>query len=57
MIYYIDDIMKQNIVDELDRRKIKVDKKEPFIYNGFKINLIKRTIVCLNPIKSIIIKK
>ena len=27
------------------------------IYNGFKINLVERTIECLNPIKSIIIKK
>ena len=57
MIYHIDDTMKKSIIDELDFRNIKVNKKEMFIYNGFKINLVERTIECLNPIKSIIIKK
>ena len=56
MIYHVDDTMEKSILEELSLKKIKVDKKETFIYNGFKINLIDRTIECLNPIKSIYVK-
>ena len=57
MIYHIDDSMKRNILDELDFRNIKVNRLETFIYHGFRINLVNRTIECLNPIKNIIVKK
>ena len=56
MIYHIDDTMEKSILEELSFRKIKVNKEETFIYNGFKINLVEKTIECLNPIKSVSVK-
>ena len=57
MIYHLDETMEKNIKDELAFKNIKVNKNEPFIYNGFKIDMVNKTIECLNPVKSIIVIK
>jgi hypothetical protein len=57
MIYHLDETMEKNIKDELAFKNIKVNINEPFIYNGFKIDMVNKTIECLNPIKNIIVIK
>lgn len=54
MTYHIDDIMMQVILERLDDQNIKVDTSKPFIYNGYRINLVERTSNCISSIKCII---
>lgn len=51
MIYHIDDMMENAILERLEIQNIKVDLNKPFIYNGYRINLVERTSECIYPIK------
>lgn len=51
MIYHIDDIMKEVILERLEVQNIKVNLTKSFVYNGYRINLVERTSECLRPIK------
>ena len=57
MIYHIDNIMQRVILERLDEQNIKVDISKSFSYNGYRINLVDKTIDCLNPIKCEINKR
>ena len=56
MVYHITDQMKEVILQRLEDEGIIVNLKREFEYNGYKIDLVKRTIQCTRPVKCIVKK-